>query len=426
MTGESLYSARAIKSLTGVCLLGIAEDSSGNLQQDFEEVVAVRDINDPLQLLAAARKLALSHGNLDRIVTIQEPLLEAVAQATDTLGLQGLNRDTVRRVLDKSKMKRALETAGIQTARDRLLTGIDDARQFVSEVGFPIVLKPLDGSGALATWCIRNFEQLEIALDLLGCSTEHMVLAEEFLDGQEICIDTITIANEPRFHSVCYYRPSILEALEDDRIQWSCVMPREIDCIGYNEFIEHGLRAIRTLAVGDAVTHMEGFLSNRGVRFTDATLRPAGARIGPMLSFAYDIDSYAAWARAAVDGCFDGPWERKYAVGTIFLRGIGSGLVKEVHGIESVVSEFAATIVASRLPRVGAAKSPTYTGDGYITVRHSETKVVEEVLDTVARTIRITYSRSEPTAASDMSIRERWEERLQNFDKQLFRPVWEA
>ncbi len=43
------------------------------------------------------------------------------------------------------------------------------------------------------------------------------------------------------------------------------------------------------------------------------------------LAHAYDIDPYFAWARVAVDGSFDGPWERKYSVGTLFLRGAGRG-----------------------------------------------------------------------------------------------------
>ena len=93
-------------------------------------------------------------------------------------------------------------------------------------------------------------------------------------------------------------------------------MPRDITGDRYRDFIEQGLTAVRALSVGNAMTHMEGFLLEEGgLRFTDATLRPAGARIGPMLAFAYDIDPYLAWARVAVDGCFDGPWERKYAVG---------------------------------------------------------------------------------------------------------------
>ena len=426
MTGESLRHARAIKSLAGVCLLGISEHLPGDhVEQVFEGLACVRDAHDPNQLIAAARELAKKHGGLDRIVTTQEPLLESVARANEPLGLQGLSVATVRRVLDKSRLKPILERAGINTARDRVLTGGEDARRFVAEVGFPIVLKPPGGSGGLATWCIRSAEQLELALELMQPSAENAVLAEEYLRGQELCIDTITIANEPRFHSICYYRPSILEALEDPRIQWSCVMPRDISGDVYREFIERGLAAVRALSIGNAMTHMEGFLVEGGVRFTDATLRPAGARIGPMLGYAYEFDPYVAWARVAVDGCFDGPWERKYAVGTIFLRGLGSGLVKEVHGMESVELQIRDSLADVRLPRVGAAKSVTYTGDGYITVRHPETQAVEDALEFIARTVEITYSHPESRVPSGEADREQWKERLQYFDRQLYKPAWE-
>jgi hypothetical protein len=333
---------------------------------------------------------------------------------------------TVRRALDKSCLKSILGRAGINTARDQLLTSNEDARRFVREVGFPIVLKPLGGSGGLATWCIRSADQLELALELMKPSPESAVLAEDYLRGQELCIDTITIANEPRFYSICYYRPSILEALENPLIQWSCVMPRVISGDGYRDFIKQGLAAVRALSIGNAMTHMEGFLDkDRGLRFTDATLRPAGARIGPMLAFAYDVDPYRAWARVAIDGCFDGPWTRKYAVGTTFLRGMGDGLVKQVDGIESVKQQIGELIVEGRLPQVGALKSVTYTGDGYITVRHPETQAVEDALDLIARTVHITYSEPESPTPSGGTIREQWGQRLQYFDRQLNKPAWE-
>lgn len=321
------------------------------------------------------------HGPLHQIITAQETLLEPVARATEALGLRGMSVATVCRALDKPCLKRILEQAGIKTARDQLITSNTDARRFVDEVGFPIVLKPLGGSGGLATWCIRSAEQLELALELMQPSPEGAVLAEDYLRGQELCIDTITIANEPQFYSICCYRPSILKALENPRVQWSCVMPRDISGDPFREFIEQGLKAVRALSVGNAITHMEGFLlAEGGLGFTDATLRPAGARICPMLEFAYDVDPHLAWARVAVDGCFDGPWERRYAVGTFFLRGMGSGRVEHIAGIEAVRQHIGALLVDARLPRVGATKSATYTGDGYITVRHPETEVVEDAL----------------------------------------------
>jgi hypothetical protein len=426
LRGESLRGARAITTLDNTRLLGICEqlpdvDSS----QAFADVFQVADAHNSDQLIAAARRLGEKHGGLERIVTATETLLEPVARAGEALGLQGMSVATVRRVLDKSSLKAVLERAGINTARDRVVTSNDDAERFVSEVGFPIILKPLNGSGGLATWCIRNDKQLELALELTQPALDKALLAEEYLRGQELCIDTITVANEPRFYSICYYRPSILEALENPAIQWSCIMPRDAGGDPYEGFIEQGLAAVRALSVGDAITHMEGFLlEERGFCFTDATLRPAGARIGPMLGFACDMDPYRAWARAAVDKSFDGPWERKFAVGTVFLRGLGHGVVARVDGIETIKQAIGDLLVEGRLPLVGAFRSLTYTGDGYITVRHPATTVVAEALDFIAQTIRIAYSDPEPPP-SPHGMKEQWGERLQYFARQLNKPAWD-
>jgi carbamoyl-phosphate synthase L subunit-like protein len=422
--GESLRSARALKKLEGVLLLGLCEDPPDADGADvFADLVRIEDIHNAGQLINAAQRLTEKHGSLDRMVTVQETLLDAVAQAGESLGLRGMEVPAVRRVLDKSLLKPILAQAGTMTARGQVITNINDARHLVEELGFPVVIKPLGGSGGLATWCIRSAAQLELALELMRPSLENALLAEDFVKGQELCIDTITIANEPRFYSICCYRPSILQALENPRIQWSCVMPRDISGNRYREFIEQGLTAVRALSVGNAITHMEGFLvDGGGVCFTDATLRPAGARIGPMLGFAYDIDSYFAWARVAVDGCFDGPWERKYAVGTIFLRGMGAGQVDNVDGFESVRQRVGDLLVEVRLPRVGALKSATYTGDGYITLRHSDTNVVEEALQLIAQTVRITYTQP---ALPPPNETEQWSQRLLYFDQQLNRPAWD-
>lgn len=425
--GESLRAARALGKLDGVRLFGICERMTrDDAREVFAELVRVEDVHNAGQLMTVARSLCERNGALAALVTAQETLLEPVALASEALGLGGMSAATVRRALDKSRFKRVLAQAEVRTARGRVLTRGEEARRFAKEVGFPLVLKPLGGSGGLATWRVGGAAQLERALDVLRPSEEKAVLAEEYLRGEELCIDTITIANEPRFHTICYYRPSILEALEETRVQWSCVMPRDIACERYREFTERGLAAVRALKVGNAVTHMEGFLLKAGgVCFTDATLRPAGARIGPMLGFACDTDTHRVWARATIDGCFDGPWERKYSVGTVFLRGQGRGRVESVSGLDAVRQSVGDVIVESRLPRVGASKSATYTGDGYVTVRHEETSVVEEALRFIAETVRIAYSDRESHAASGDATAEQLSRRLRYFDEQLNRPAWD-
>ena len=411
--GESLRNANALRDLQRVELFGIVEDSSG--ADVFVDTRQVANVHDADQLIAAARNLE----PLDHIVTAQETLLEPVAKTREALNIPGMSSATVRETLDKSLLKSTLRRAGVQTPPDRIVTSKSDAIRFLSEVGFPIMLKPFSGSGALATLLIHTAADLDHALQLMQPSSEHPVLAEAYLHGQELCLDTITLDNEPQLHSICCYYPSILDALEHPEQQWTCIMPREMDDELYRDFIEQGLAAVRALSVGNSFTHMEGFFDPHGrfLGFTDATLRPAGARIGPMLGFAYDIDPYRAWARVVVDGCFDDPWERKYAVGTIFLRGPGSGLVEHVDGIEKIKSELGDLIVDARWPKLGARKSDTYTGDGYITIRHDETSHVKSALEFIKDTVKITYSERETNL--------QWKDRFQNYNE-LNRPAWEV
>ena len=386
LAGEALRYARAIEELDDVELLVVSEHP------------------DASELIEAAKRLT----RLDKIVTAQETLLAPVAAANEALNLDAMSSEVVTGTLDKAKLKSTLERAGVRTPLNKMIRTIGDAERFVHEVGFPIVIKPLNGSGALTTFPIRDGAQLTRILQLV----DGPVLAEKFAIGEELCFDTVTIANEPQCYAVCRYNPPIMEALENPTRQWRCVMPRDLE--SYADFIREGLTAVRALKVGNAITHMEGFDS---AGFIDATLRPAGARIGPMFGFACDVNPYRLWARVVVDGALDEVLERKYAVGTIFLRGPGSGSVKIVKGIETIEHDLASVIVEARWPKIGVSKSVTYTGDGFITVRHPDVSVVEDALDFIDRTICITYTGADTPSPSIEML-------LTNF-KELNRPAWE-
>ena len=89
-----------------------------------------------------------------------------------------------------------------------------------------------------------------------------------------------------------------------------------------------------------------------------------------------------------VDGSFDPP-ERKWAAGTVYLRGQGAGQVRAVHGLDALPPGVAALVVDSRLPRAGQPSSGSYEGDGYITIRHPDTVVVTAALKTLVSTVRV-------------------------------------
>jgi phosphoribosylaminoimidazole carboxylase (NCAIR synthetase) len=154
-----------------------------------------------------------------------------------------------------------------------------------------------------------------------------------------------------------------------------------------------GFAAVEALGLDDGMTHMEWFERADGsLAIGEIAQRPPGANISLMTGLVHDIDPYRAWARAVVDGELDAPWERKYAVGCAFLRGMGQGHVTGVTGVHQANEAVGKWVVESKLPTIGATKADGYEGDGFIVVRHESTDMVKHALKTIVETIKVHYA----------------------------------
>jgi hypothetical protein len=247
--------------------------------------------------------------------------------------------------------------------------------------------------GSKSTWRIENTGELKAALGALHASPERPALAEEFLRGREFSFETITIDGRVRFESATRYYPTPLEVMETPWIQWVVVLPRDIDGPDYADARALGVKAVTALGLETGMTHMEWFRRDDGsLAIGEIAARPPGANIVRMNSYAHDTDMYRAWARAVVDGAYDGPYERNYSVGCAFLRGGGRGHVRAVHGVDAANARVGKLVVESKLPTVGAHKSDSYEGDGYVIVRDPDTEVVKQAMQTIIETIAVEYA----------------------------------
>lgn len=384
---------RAAANLQGVRLLGIVTGMpTGRNRRAFDDVVQVSNPMDARALLDAARELIRRHGPAHRIIGILEAIQTQLAQVREVLGVPGTSVRTADLFRNKARMKDALTEAGLPCARHRVVTSDRDAMAFVEEVGLPVVLKPLAGMGARATWRIRREDQLKSALAALRVGPSAPVLAEEFLVGREYSFETITIDGEVQFTSLSEYRPTPLEVMENPWIQWVVLHPRDIHGPAYDGIHELGRRAVEALGMGTGITHMEWFRRNDGtLAIGEIAARPPGAQIVPGMNYVHDADFYRAWVRAVVDGAFDGPWERKYAVGVAFVRGTGTGRVLGVTGIAEANAKVGPLVVESQLPRPGAPRASGYEGEGFVVVRHPDTDVVARATRDIIQTVRVHY-----------------------------------
>jgi biotin carboxylase len=389
----TLRFVRAAAGLADVRLLGIMQEAPhGDDAALFADIVLVRDGLDTRQLIDAARLLERRHGTLHRALGILEVLQVQLGELRQALGVPGTSADTADLFRDKARMKDELRKHGLPCARHRLIRSWADAEAFVAEVGLPVVLKPPAGMACKATWRVRTVDELRGALAAIHASPDNPALAEEMLVGREHSFDTITIGGDVRFHSLSRYYPTPLEVMETPWIQWAVVLPRDIAGEEWATARELGVRTVTALGLDTGFTHMEWFQRDDGsLAIGEIAARPPGANIVRMMGLAHDVDMYRAWARATVDDAFDGPYQRKYAVGCAYLRGVGRGRVLRVTGVDRAQQLVGRHVVEARLPQPGAPRSDSYEGDGYVIVRDPDTDVVKAATKTIIETIQVQY-----------------------------------
>lgn len=389
----TLRFVRSLAELPGVQFTLLTQEPKHKLPGDLRDKVAglvqLDNALDAGQIAHGVQLLANRFGKPHRLLGTLEHIQHQLAQVREHLHIPGMDANEAKHFRDKAVMKDALRAAGLPCARHRLLTDDKAAWDFVAEVGWPIVVKPSEGVGSAVTFRCDSEEDLRGALASVRPSARQPAVAEEFITGEEHSFEVASIRGQPVWHSLTKYAPPPLDVVRNPWIQWTVLLPREVDAREYDDVRAAGFKALQVLGMGTGISHMEWFRRKDGtLAISEIAARPPGAQIMTLNSFAHDVDLYRAWAKLAVFEQFTPP-QRKYATGAAFFRGQGRGRVQSVRGLDVAQRDLGHLVVEARLPQVGQPASPSYEGEGYAVVRHAETGVVQRALRHLVSTVRV-------------------------------------
>ena len=178
---------------------------------------------------------------LDAIVPVDDKGVVVAAIASDRLGLASNPPSAASAARNKLEMRRALRSAGVRQPEFRVLYPTSDAAEAASEVGWPVVIKPVGlaaSQGVIraddAASAVATAARVRAIVADADEDPEQPLLVEEFVPGVEVAVeallddghmDVLAVFDKPDpldgpyFEETLYVTPSRLPAATLARVE---------------------------------------------------------------------------------------------------------------------------------------------------------------------------------------------------------------
>lgn len=355
----------------------------------YEQVPTVCDLGSMYQ---ATRKLQ-QRGWIDRLEAVVEAHVLVTAEVREKCGIPGTSLETTHACRDKPTMKEILRRKGIPCAASTGASTPEEVKAFIDEVGYPVIVKPRDGAGAAGTYRIDDEAAYDRVMVESGLAERSFPVAvEEFLSGHEGFWDTITYRGNIRHEFISHYYPNVLHAMRTRWISPHICVTNRIDSPGYDAVKKLGRRVLEALNINTAATHMEWFMTPKGLMFSEIGCRPPGVGAWDLYNVANEMDLYAEWARMV---CGIPPRDfpsRRYASGHVNLRPTQNGRIVAYEGKDALFRDLGGFVTESHFPPVGSPTMPVesgYKANAWVRFRHPDYDTLREMLTRVGERVKV-------------------------------------
>lgn len=347
----------------------------------LDEESAVRHALPQLQRLAP-----------DRVECLWEVGVELAARLRQALGVVGQRPEDARAFRDKDLMKQRLEVAGLRVPRHAKVRTAAEVRAAAERIGYPLIVKPIDGAGTRDTHRVDDAAALEVVLRKVAHVPEMSV--EEFIDGEEFTYDTVSIGGKVAFDSVAQYHPRPLLSRTQEWLSPAQIVLRDPHIPQLQDAVKFGRAVLAAMGMGTGFTHMEWYRKGNGeIVFGEIAARAPGGRLVDQMNFANDFDVYREWARSVCWGAFEQAPARKYHVTCVFKRAVGQGRIQQIAGLQEVKARLGGALVAVDLLPIGAQRrdwKQTLLSDGCLIARHEDYATTLKIQEMLIRDVRLT------------------------------------
>jgi biotin carboxylase len=324
-----LFCARARELGLRPVMLARDPDRYPYLAQDRIETLRV-DTTDPAAVRAACAGLA---GPLAGVTSSSEYFIATASEVAGWMGLPHPDPEAVRACRDKAAQRARLAAAGVPGAVSASAGTPAEAVAAAGRIGYPVVVKPIAGSGSVATRRCADAATVEAAARAvlaagpgeLGLPPQEAVVVEEYLAGPEYSVETfdLRVIGVTRKH--LGPEPYFLEIGHD--------FPARLPEPARAAITGTALAALRGLGLGWGPAHVELRHTTTGPRIVEVNPRLAGGMIPRMVQEATGIDLIGQTVARAAGHPGQPAATRNRAAAIRFLVAETPGRLVEIDGL---------------------------------------------------------------------------------------------
>lgn len=287
----------------GMNVLGIGDCPYDQLMPELRgslnEYYKVSSLENYDEVFRAVAFLTYKHGKIDWLESNNEYWLERDAMLRTAFNITtGFHTEDMQPVKYKSAMKANYAKAGIKTARWHIVRDYTGCKDFVREVGYPVIVKPDNGVGASHTYKLSSDDELNY---FFATKDETVYIMEEFVNGTVHSYDAIINSKgEPLFETGNVTMDSIMDIVNTSGNSCYYIEKTLPDAMR-----DVGRRTVAAFGVKSRFVHLEFFVLNADqpalgkkgdILGLEVNMRPSGGFSADMFNFANSTDVYKIWA----------------------------------------------------------------------------------------------------------------------------------
>ena len=291
---------------------------------DAHEVIDTRDREG---MVGVARK-----HRADGVIAEQTDIaVTTAAYVAGQLGLPGIGEEAAVAATNKFVMREQCRLAGIPTPRYRRVRSADEAAAAARDIGFPVVLKPVDAQSSRGVAKLASTEEVtRWFASASEFSSDGSVLVEEMMRGIESSIEAFVADGNVAVFGICEKVKCPPPYSFDVRLIYPASFPPET----IDEMIRLNERVVRALGIPLGITHGEYIITPDGPRLIEIAARGCGARVVTDLVPAMTgVDLIRARIHQALGEEVDLTPTRSLAGLLEFLM-LPPGVVRRIEGVE--------------------------------------------------------------------------------------------